>query len=191
MVKQKGTNQEEALAFIDYCKATQLNPFLNEIYLVKMGGNNVPMVSYQTYIDRAQQGGDLLHYTVNMFCEDKIRENWYAECVIIKKSSGKDLPWKFMTYYSEVANGTNPIWKAKPRLMLEKCAIANSFRKAFQMELKNLPYAIEESWKVSHDILEAQKHSLLTNKKVEIVVNDKETPTEGESSVKTLENGEE
>jgi phage recombination protein Bet len=148
----KEATEQEIFYFLQVAKACKLNPFLNQIYLVKYGGQKAQILtSYNVYLQRAERSGSYagletstsgsvangdLKATVKVYRKDwerpLVHEVYYEEYVqmITDKESGKKRPTKF--------------WAEKPRTMIIKVAISQAFRLAFPLDFEGMPYTSEE-----------------------------------------------
>ena len=143
-------NRYEAIQFAKISSLLKLNILKREIYTVKYGNQFNIIVGYQTYVQRAYKTGQVDYYETIINDKNEKGEilpvdKWSADFIIKRKDSSKEQ--KFTIYYEEFAPAYgNNFWKTKPKLMLEKCAIANGFRKSFPIELGDMPYTSEELW---------------------------------------------
>ena len=141
-------SHEEAFAFLRFCEAHRLNPFLKDAFLVKYGANDPAQViiAAHTWTKRAsvdpQYAGHRLGIIVqseaglerreSMFWlpDEKVVGGW----AVIEKSDGT-------SYRTEVAmqeriaykkDGTvTQFWMRMPATMIAKCALADGMRNAF------------------------------------------------------------
>lgn len=134
-------NDKEIEIFRRKCNTLHLNPFLNEIYLVKYGNTKAQeIVNYTTYIQRGEKTGVLSGWNVQI-SEDKQS----ATITIYRKDW--DHPFTKTIWRSEF-DKKQSVWKEKPIYMLEKVAIACGFRQCFS--LTELPYTEEEIQSMNH-----------------------------------------
>lgn len=159
LIKKKccqGFAVHETEHFIYVVEKTKLDPLMNQIYAVKMGGK----LSIQTSIDGlrllAERSGNYspgedVHYEYND--EGQIV---YAKCTVKKRTD--DGTWHNITaraYWKEYAKegAGGRFWKQLPHLMIAKCAEALALRKAFPQDLSGL-YIKEEMDQASKDVAE-------------------------------------
>lgn len=145
-------SDQEIFLFLQIAKSCNLNPFLNQIYLVKYGNQRAQILtSYNVYLQRAERSGmyggletategtvvdGTLKAVVKVFRKDwerpLIHEVYYVEYVqkTRDRSSGEIRPNRF--------------WEEKPRTMIVKVAISQAFRLAFPLEFEGMPYTRDE-----------------------------------------------
>jgi len=163
-------SDQEIFLFLQIAKACKLNPFLNQIYLVKYNPNEKAQIltSYNVYLQRAERSGSYggletktygsietkdLRAEVKVYRKDwerpLVHEVYYEEYVQFKKNTdGTKTPNKF--------------WKEKPRTMIVKVAISQAFRLAFPLEFEGMPYTSDE-------VVDQDKVIDITEKPVEAV----------------------
>lgn len=126
--------------FIQIAKAFNLNPFTREIYGIQYGPNFNIIVGYEVYLKRAERSGLLDGWEV--FSEGSQKDgDFRATCIVHRKDLKH--PIKRTVYFDEY-NQNNQMWKTKSRVMIEKVAIATTFRQAFPDELSGMPYTEAE-----------------------------------------------
>lgn len=138
---------QEIFLFLQIAKSCKLNPFLNQIYLVKYGDQKAQILtSYNVYLQRAERSGAYagletttvgsvdandLKAIVRVYRKDwerpLIHEVYYAEYVQKKKDGS-----------------INRFWAEKPRTMIVKVAISQAFRLAFPLDFEGMPYTQDE-----------------------------------------------
>lgn len=157
----KNANDEEFSLFIQMCKATGLNPFLREIWLIITSPDQpqyrqCQMMTgingfYTIANTNPSYDGEVLKYGP----EIKIKANKditvttheWIECAVYRKD--RKFPQVARAYWRECAkdlityNGKLSIWAKIPSVMLSKCAQANAHRKAFPQKINGL-YIPEE-----------------------------------------------
>lgn len=146
----------EVAYFMELCRAQRLNPFLNEAYLVKFGGNPAQiMVAHKALVKRAESHPqyDGMEHGVVVMRDGKVhhenRGAYYPE-------AGEELlgGWakvyrkdRRMPIYAERSfksmNKNQANWKSMPDVMIDKCAQAAALREAFPDELRSM-YTTEE-----------------------------------------------
>lgn len=151
---------QEVLQFISICKYQQLNPFLNEAYLVKFannrGGEDVAqiIVSKEAFMKRAEgcpdykgfragiivKRGDTIEYPEGEFMlpSDVLLGGW-AEVY----RSDRDYPIKAFVSLTDYDKGRST-WNAIKCTMIRKTALVHALREAFPAQLGAL-YTREES----------------------------------------------
>ena len=143
----KGLSRENIVYFIKMCQVFKLSPLKREVYAVtfKDPRGNVTfnvITAYQIYVERAYKTGMVDYYNVEVMAEGP-QDDWYATCIIKRKDSSKEMVTKL--WFKEYTTGQST-WLKKPRYMIEKCAISAAFRRAFPIELGDMPYTHEELW---------------------------------------------
>lgn len=131
-------NDQQKSMFMQMAVANNLNPFKREIYAVAYGHNFNIITGYQVYIQRAEKSQNWDGYEAVFEGEKES-----ARCTVTVYRKDMKHPVKKTIWLKEYFKEGNPIWKEKPRTMLEKVAICQAFRMAFPNELGGLPY--EES----------------------------------------------
>lgn len=159
LIKKKccvGFAQHETDHFIYVIEKTKLDPLMNQIYAMKLGGK----LSIQTSIDGlrllAERSGNYspgedVHYEY----DDK-GQIIYAKCTVKKRT--EDGTWHNITaraYWVEFAKegASGRFWRQLPHLMIAKCAEALALRKAFPQDLSGL-YIKEEMDQASNGVVE-------------------------------------
>jgi len=139
LVGQK-VKPEDAVKFLNICKAYGFNPFKREIYLIPYGNQANIIVGYEVYLKRAERSGKLAGWRV--WTEGSLEKGDLKACIEIRRKDW-DSPFYHEVYFSEY-NQNNTIWKSKPITMIKKVAIAQGFRLCFPEELGGMPYTKEE-----------------------------------------------
>jgi len=158
--------QIDFINFIHKCILFKADPRKNEIYLIPRSqsykdANNqwqkkqvgTIVLSYQFFLKKAYESGDLDHFKVDTAVEDyfdvatmKQVKTLVSTCSVKRMSSSDYIQYKarYHEFVSKDFQG-NPtaMWKNKPYLMLEKCAVANAMRQCFPSNLENV-YVQEE-----------------------------------------------
>jgi len=137
-------SEQETEMFLQLCKYQQLNPFLNEAYLIKYS-NDIPaslVVARDVFLKRAVNNPRYKGHTISI--SGKIPEMTATTDVYIE---GYKVPISVTVDYIEyvqLKNGQpNKFWRSKPKTMLKKVSEAQALRKAFPESLSNL-YTEEE-----------------------------------------------
>ncbi len=156
----KNATTSEFKALVQLGKATGLNPFLKELWLIKYGDSPAQIFvgrdgyrrsaqandNYDYHHVEAVYSNDSLHYDlskgeVNHTQDFKNRGNLVgAYCLVKRKSSSK--PVYVFVDLREYTTGKS-LWSTKPATMIKKVAEAQCLRMAFQ-ELFGGTYADEE-----------------------------------------------
>jgi len=188
--------QEEAFNFIQLAKFQKLNPFLNEIYLVKFGSRPAQMiVSKEAFMKRAEANksfrgvkggvivvrGDEVKYLDGAFKlpEDRLVGGW-AEV----KRDDRDEPIRIEISMGEF-NKNQSTWKSMPANMIRKTAIVNALREAFPNQLGAL-YTDEEIQDKTSDTKPSRKTVEATATDVESFINAPVEVVENEPKQETL-----
>lgn len=156
LTKGNGTvSDTDVVQFISVCKFNQLNPFLNEAYLVKFGSQPAQMiVSKEAYMKRAdacptykgmragvivERNGEIVEVE-GTFClsTDKLLGGW-AEVY----RSDRDYPFVSKVNLSDY-DKKQSIWNEKKSTMIAKIAKVQALREAFPAQLGAM-YTEEEA----------------------------------------------
>ena len=154
--------ESEITLFISLCKYSQLNPFLNEAYLVKYGTEPATMVvAREAFMKRADSSEnyegtesglvvlrDGLAIDLIGGCKlpnDKILGAW-AKTYRSDRKHDSYVKVDFDEYVQTKKDGTpNRFWKEKPATMIIKVAEAQSLRKAVPSKLGALNLQEEQN----------------------------------------------
>lgn len=164
--KHNEFNTSQVLDFFHKSQLTGADPRKNEVYLVGYKNKRGEMVSsvlfsYHFLLNQANQTGQL--ESVN--CEVKPEEifnplNGNDEKQLVAtatvKRKGSSEPVIYRALWSEYEQTRKSIWRDKPYVMLQKCAIAGALRWAFPEALsgvfiKDEARNIDEERYISHD----------------------------------------
>jgi phage recombination protein Bet len=154
----KGNGQvsdQDLTQFISICKYNQLNPFLNEAYLVKFGQQPASMiVSKEAFFKRAdanedyegiragiiiQRGKDVIEVEGSFKTKDDILLGGWAEV----HRKGRKFPFISKVALNEY-DKQQSLWKEKPSTMISKIAKVQALREAFPAQLGAM-YTQEEA----------------------------------------------
>jgi len=147
---------QELVQFISICKFNQLNPFLNEAYLVKFGGQNAQaqmIVSKEALMKRAEQCKEYDGFKAGLIVErekeildiegccmlpnDKLIGGWAAVY-------RNDRKYPFVSRISVAEyDKKQSTWNDKKSTMTRKTAIVQAMREAFPTQLGAM-YTAEE-----------------------------------------------
>lgn len=167
MATTPGLNDNQVKQFLAVSMAFGLNPWKKEIYAVtynsKDGSKTMSIVTgYEVYLKRAEMNPNYDGYETEWhgsFIKGKVNKsgkngNYQVDALVPKdgedvscicKVYRKDrrVPVSCEVFFSEYDQG-NSMWQSKPRVMLEKVAIARAFRLAFPVEFGGMPYESAE-----------------------------------------------
>lgn len=177
----------DLVQFISVCKFNQLNPFLNEAYLVKYGNSPATMiVSKEALMKRAEACAGFEGFEAGIIVE---RGNQIAEVQGCFLAPGDKLVggWakvyrsdrKYATVSSvslqEYSTGQS-LWKAKPATMIRKVAIVQALREAFPAQLGAM-YTQEEQEVIDGNAVEVREE-IKANANKETITFETEAPTD-------------
>ena len=136
-------SEREILKALSLCHYLELDPIKKEVHLVPFRNSVQLVVSYTEYLKRAERGGRLDGWTVDIGEDEK--NGLYAEVIIKRKDWSKELKWKAylkeaMPSFKDEKTKKKSLWYKMPLFMLRKVAIAQAFRFAFPEETQSLPY---------------------------------------------------
>tara|TARA_R110000824_G_scaffold79674_1_gene200601 strand:- start:5225 stop:6088 length:864 start_codon:yes stop_codon:yes gene_type:complete len=157
LIKCPTATDSDMYTFVALCTKYDLNPILNEIYMIKYksrDGKDKPasiILSKTAWLKRARanprydghETGDSVDKSGEMYGWAKV------------KLKGISLPITYKAYMSEYKSSINPIWNSKPRLMITKCALVGALREAFPDTFANL-YDINEFDKEREQVVELE-----------------------------------
>ena len=129
--------------FAAVAQAFGLNPFKREIYATtyknKDGGTVMSIVTgYEVYLKRAE-----MNPNYNGFETAFGTANGDMSCTCKVYRKDRTMPVTSTVWMKEY-NTNRSLWASKPRMMLEKVAIATAFRRAFPMDFGGMPYTNDE-----------------------------------------------
>ena len=156
----KGNGQvsdQDLVQFISICKYNQLNPFLNEAYLVKYGNTPASMiVSKEALMKRAEahpeyngikggiivqtEKGEIVERTGTFHLKNEKLVGGWAK--VYRKD--RDFPTEATVAFYEYDKGQST-WKEKPGTMISKVAKVQALREAFPAQLGAMYTAEEQS----------------------------------------------
>ena len=146
---------QEALMFIELCKAQKLNPFIREAYLIKFGSTPAQIVvGKDVFIKRAYNNPNFEGLRAGIVTIDKDGNMKEIEgslkgmnerlvggwCEVYVK--GMKFPIKSKVSMEEYSKGQST-WKQMPMVMIRKCAMVTALREAFPEDLQGLYDASE------------------------------------------------
>ena len=143
----KGTTAAEFALFVQYCKATGLNPFKKEIWCIKANQGLQIMTGINGFWAIANASKDFDGAEVGLI---NASGEWVktvpdasfigAWCKVYRKD--RRIPMEGEALLADYAKGFG-LWKTAPRIMIKKVAESIALRKAFPQELNGL-YTQEE-----------------------------------------------
>jgi phage recombination protein Bet len=152
LLKQANPNLDDIyfVDFISKCQLTGADPRLNQIYLLAHDSWNsqtqrkelkgTVIFNYLFFVQMAQRTGQLEDWGVECIAEKYIdivtgREKpSYTSVAWVKRRGQAKITYRARFWeFCKTNKDGNPVsnWKVSPQLMLDKCAVANSFRWAF------------------------------------------------------------
>ena len=147
--------EQEVVMFINLCKYQELNPFLNEAYLVKFKGSPAQLItSKEAYMKRAedypsfdgfragiiiQRGNEIIDIEGCFSLSNDILLGGWAEVYV----KDKKYPVKIRINLDEFTKGQST-WKSMPKTMIRKTALVQALREAFPKKMGSL-YTEEEA----------------------------------------------
>ena len=148
-------SDQDITQFIAICKFNQLNPFLNEAYLIKFGTQPAQMVvSKEALLKRAETNEHYDGMTAGVIVKTKDGEikqlegSFYDDdCVLVggwAKIFRKDRKFPFTaTVRLSEYNKKQSVWTTSPSTMIRKIAVVQAAREAFPVQLGAM-YTAEE-----------------------------------------------
>ncbi len=152
-------------------KATDLNPFLREIWLVKYKDYPAQIfIGRDGYRKTAQKNKDYDYHQSDAVYENDnfevidgaVRHAYKlvnrgslvgAYCVVQRHGSSR--PMYVYVPLQEYNSGSNPVWKSKPSTMIKKVAEAQALRATFQEQLGGT-YDDSEDWSAKRDLIKIE-----------------------------------
>lgn len=128
----KGATDSQLALFLQTCKSRGLDPFTKQVYFTPQG----IIVSIDGLRSIAERTGAYAPGPTRFEYDDK--GNLVAAHVTVRKLvAGVWFDLEESAYLEEYM-GSSPIWKAKKRVMLSKCAESRALRRCFSSELSGL-----------------------------------------------------
>ena len=129
--------------FAAVAQAFGLNPFKREIYATtyrnKDGQTVMSIVTgYEVYLKRAEMNPNYNGFETSF---QVVNGEMGCTCKVYRKD--RTMPVTSTVWMSEYSTGRS-LWASKPRMMLEKVAIATAFRRAFPCDFGGMPYTTDE-----------------------------------------------
>ena len=159
-INPKATEQE-AIMFLQLCKARGLNPWIGEVYLIKYQNNEAArtVVGKDAMLRKAQDNKNYNGFKAGIIVE----KDHNQEYQVVEEKDGaflakgetliggwaevyrKDCDYPFVSkvsfeeYASKKFDGTlNKMWATKPATMIRKVAIVQAHREAYTKELSGM-----------------------------------------------------
>lgn len=167
-------SDQELVMFINLCKYQQLNPFLNEAYMIKFG--NLPaqlVVGKEAYMKKAEdhpkydglragviieRKGEIIELEGSFTLKGDIILGGWAEVFRSDRKYPLVVKIGIEEYLKKKKDGTTQsTWKSMPKTMIRKVAIVQALREAFPANLGAM-YTEEELPQV--DVVEATKEEI-------------------------------
>lgn len=147
---------QEIIMFMELCKFQKLNPFTNEVYLIKFGSDSAQtVVGRDAYLRRAYENPDYLGFESGvtvlrgndvvqkqgacLYPGEKVIGGWCR----VKRTRGNNIIETFKEVALDEYNRGMANWKSKPGLMICKVAESQALRAAFPTDYAGL-YTAEE-----------------------------------------------
>ena len=135
--------------FLKLCQARQLNPFLNEAYLIKYGDKATMTVGKEAFMRRAEAHPQFDGYEAGIIIQNADKTLERREGTFILKNEVLVGGWakiyrkdRRQPFVSEVAlheyNTGKSLWVSKPATMIRKVAIVQGKREAFPSEFSGM-----------------------------------------------------
>lgn len=158
-------SDQEAYNFIQLCRYAELNPFLNEAYLIKFGNQPAQMVvGKEAFMKRANRNEDYNGFEAGVvvlrnkeimhkkgqavYPGEKLLGGWAR---VHKKSV--DFPVEVEVTMEEFGKN-QATWKQQPANMIRKVALVNALREAFPEDLGALYTEDEPAPQENRDVTE-------------------------------------
>lgn len=156
-----GLTQQQVDQFVAIALAFNLNPWKKEIYAVpyntKEGKKLSIVTGYEVYVKRADLNPNYDGFVTEWKGDFELKtiQNKYGynttilapkgvvSCTCIVHRKDRKCPTRCEVFFDEY-DQHNSMWQTKPRVMLEKVAIARALRLAFPNDFGGMPYASEE-----------------------------------------------
>jgi len=152
----KATDQE-AYVFLELCKARGLNPFTNEVYLIKYNEKDTAqaVVGKETFTRKAEQNPYFAGFEAGIIVRNEAGEmerrpgTFYIDGETLLGGwarvhrNDKEYPFTdevaLKEYVQVTRDGTpNKFWRTKPGTMIRKVAMCHALREAFPSEFGGL-----------------------------------------------------
>lgn len=158
---------QEAFLFLKLCQARNLNPFLNEAYLIKYGDKATMTVGKEAFMRRAEAHPQFDGYEAGIIIQNADKTLERREGTFILKNEVLVGGWakiyrkdRRQPFVSEVAlheyNTGKSLWVSKPATMIRKVAIVQGKREAFPSEFSGMYDSAEMGIDNPEMIIDAQ-----------------------------------
>ena len=143
-LKQTNSNLQanEQAQFLAIASTFNLNPWKREVYAIAYGSGDKRklsiIVGYEVYLRRAEEFPQYDGYETTFSGQGA---DMCCTCKVYRKD--RNHPTTANVYLREYTQG-NTMWNTKPRVMLEKVAIATAMRRAFPSVFNGMPYTSDE-----------------------------------------------
>lgn len=156
---------QEAYMFLQLCQARNLNPFLNEAYLIKFGNKATMVVGKEAYMRRAESHPEFDGFEAGIIIKNDTGVLERREGTFLMKGETLVGGWakiyrkdRSKPYVSEVSldeyNSKQSLWISKPATMIRKVAIVQGKREAFPSEFGGMYDAAEMGGEVIEAVYE-------------------------------------
>jgi len=139
----KDATDNELQLFLHACNRSGLDPFMRQIYFIKISGKMSIITAIDGYRLIAERSKRYMPGRETTFTYGK--DGHITSATSYVKKLGPDNTWHEVgvtAVFSEYV-GTGPLWKSKPHVMISKCSEALALRKAFPSDLSGI-YTKEE-----------------------------------------------
>lgn len=173
--------QEEAVNFMQLCKYSELNPFLNEAYLIKYSNDRPAdmVVSKEAIMKRANKQPDYNGFKAGVIIEKDGELVYRTGQFVTKKEmllggwakvyrKGIEFPFEIEVSLSEYSTGKST-WNKMPGNMIRKVALVAALREAYPEQLGAM-YSEEEPSPA--DMANAKPVEPVKDEKTEELLND-------------------
>jgi len=141
----QNATEQEAFMFLKLCQARNLNPFLNEAYLIKYGNKTTMTVGKDAFMRRAEAHPQFDGFEAGIIIQKPDGELERREGTFILKNETLVGGWakiyrkdRRQPFVSEIAlheyDLKQSLWISKPATMIRKVAIVQGKREAFPSE---------------------------------------------------------
>ncbi len=137
----KDATDQELNFFAQVCAAKQMDPFSGEIYMIKRKGKPTIQTGIDGFRAQAERSGYYAGSDKPVFIFDDNGRPTQASVTVYKMVMGARIPFTAEIWWDEFYPGDGEpgfMWRAKPKLMLGKCAEAQALRKAFPRQLAGM-----------------------------------------------------
>lgn len=131
-------SHQELYVFGEVCKAANLNPFLKEIYPLKVGGRMIPFVGIDGYRVIAARAGKTIPPSLSFDYDGKQLVRATASGRVKVGDEWHPLSASVRFEERKPADGRDATWRKMPETMLGKCAEAAYYRMAGIQGLQGL-----------------------------------------------------